>query len=313
LGDVSVATLDQPHSEERPLPHDERERVPGFDTVLSSARMGAAGYLIVNPRSGDDEVSLDELLEEAAQRRIACHVLAEGEDIAALAREAKADAIGIAGGDGSLGVVAAVAIERGLPFVCVPFGTRNHFARDLGLDRDDPVAALEAFAGVERLVDVGSIDGRLFLNNVSLGLYAELVRHRERHRRRGEGLAAASALAAALRRRHPLDVVVNDRRVRARVILIANNAYGIEGFTIGGRESLTDGMLYLYTTEALLPRRWDERAGAAFEVSCERERQVLVAIDGEPMVLPTPLRLTILARGLRMLVPPGSVQPEPRG
>ena len=79
----------------------------------------------------------------------------------------------MAGGDGSLAAVAEVAIEQDVPFVCIPFGTRNHFARDLGLDRDDPLAALAAFdGGVERRVDVGRVGDRLFLNNVSLGLYA---------------------------------------------------------------------------------------------------------------------------------------------
>ena len=93
--------------------------------------------------------------------------------------------------------VAAVAVERGAPFVCVPFGTRNHFARDLGLDRGDPVAALDAFAGEERRIDMGRAGERRFLNNVSLGLYASLVHRRERHRRRGQVLAGARRSGAA--------------------------------------------------------------------------------------------------------------------
>src|SRR5204862_350910 len=113
------------------------------------------------------------------------HVLRKGEDPAAVARKAEADALGMAGGDGSLAAVAGVAMERGLPFVCVPFGTRNHFARDVGLDRDDPLAALAGFDDrVERAIDVGRANERLFLNNVSLGVYARLVHRREHHRRR---------------------------------------------------------------------------------------------------------------------------------
>ena len=107
----------------------------------------------------------------------------------------------MAGGDGSLALVAKAAFERDLPFVCVPFGTRNHFARDLGLDRDDPIAALAAFGGEERRIDLAWVNDRPFLNNVSLGMYARLVHHRERHRRRREALARLRAIAIALRRR----------------------------------------------------------------------------------------------------------------
>ena len=86
----------------------------------------------------------------------------------------------MAGGDGSLAAVAAVAVERDLPFVVVPFGTRNHFARDVGLDRDDPLAALARLRdGRERRIDIGRVNGRAFLNNVSLGHYARLVHRRE--------------------------------------------------------------------------------------------------------------------------------------
>src|SRR5690349_5007460 len=133
------------------------------------------GFLIVNPSSGNGGAT--ELLAAAKDRGITTHVLRTGEDLIELARNADADAIGMAGGDGSLAPVASVALERGLPFVCIPFGTRNHFARDLGLDRDDPAAALAAFDGIERRIDVGRANGRVFLNNVSIGAYAVLVHH----------------------------------------------------------------------------------------------------------------------------------------
>ena len=104
-----------------------------------------------------------------------------------------------------------VALELDAAFVCMPFGTRNHFARDLGLDRDDPLAALAAFDDVagERRIDVGSLGDRLFLNNVSLGAYAGLVHRRERHRRRGEALARAEGAPRRARHRHRLHVRVN--------------------------------------------------------------------------------------------------------
>ena len=148
-------------------------------------------FLIVNPRSGENGTG-EELLRAAAGREIECHVLRRGDDAAELARRADADVLGVAGGDGSLAAVAAVAIERDLPFVCVPAGRRNHFARDAGLDRRDPVAALAAFRGVERRIDIGRVNGRVFLNNVSLGLYADLVQRREQHRGRGASRASAT-------------------------------------------------------------------------------------------------------------------------
>jgi diacylglycerol kinase family enzyme len=93
------------------------------------------GLLIVNPRSGNGAPSEAELEHEAARRGLDVHVLSPGDDAQVVAREARGP-IGVAGGDGSLGLVAEVALERDLPFVCIPFGTRNHFARDIGLDRN---------------------------------------------------------------------------------------------------------------------------------------------------------------------------------
>src|SRR5438477_65172 len=122
-----------------------------------------------------------------------------GETPGDAAAEAPEGPIGIAGGDGSLGPVAAVAIERDVPFVCIPVGRRNHFARDAGLPRDDLPAALAAFTGEECRIDVGRAGDRVFLNNVSLGVYAHLVHRRDRARRRREALAAARALALAVR------------------------------------------------------------------------------------------------------------------
>src|SRR4051794_33592692 len=143
------------------------------------------GLLLVNPNAGSSRPTAAELAEEAAAHGVQVHVLAPDDDPAEIARGADADALGAAGGDGTLGCIADVAIERDLPFVCVPFGTRTPFARDVGLDRADPLAAVRAFGGVERRVDVGRVNGRIFLNNVSLGVYARLVHRRERHRRRG--------------------------------------------------------------------------------------------------------------------------------
>ena len=264
----------------------------------------AAGFLLVNPRSGDDSLDAEELRAEAERRRVAVHVLGEGDDLVELARAADAPALGMAGGDGSLGPVAAVAIERGLPFVCVPFGTRNHFARDAGLDRDDPVAALEAFVeGDERRIDVGRVGERLFLNNVSLGLYARLVHRREEHRRRRAALARLRALALTVRDRGRMQqFVVDGRPVRAKVLLVANNPYTFDLLSLGERETLDDGRLHLYVPHGFRRVTWDERSCPELEVDAPQHR-VEAAVDGEPTVLETPLRFRIEPRALRLLVP----------
>ena len=261
-----------------------------------------AGFLIVNPRAGEDRPTADELAAEAERRGVNVHVLREGEDAVELARGADATALGIAGGDGSLAPIAEVAIERHLPFVCIPFGTRNHFARDLGLDRDDPVGALAAFDGDERPVDVGRMDGRVFLNNVSVGLYAQLVHRREGHRRRRDALAGVRALWLVLRRRHRLRVTVDGEELAARILLVASNDYELSLFSLGERPSLTDGLLHLYTASGWLPREWKDRSSPAFTLDAAESR-LPGARDGEPVVLEPPVRFEIGPRALRVLVP----------
>ncbi len=268
------------------------------------ARAVLGGFLLINPRSGRGCASAEELAAAAEKRGIAAHVLGEGEDAAAIAVEAAGDAeaVGMAGGDGSLAAIAEVAIERDLPFVCVPVGTRNHFARDLGLDRRDPVASLEAFGGEERPVDVGRAGERLFLNNVSIGAYASLVHGREAHRRRRESLASARALLRTLRHPHRLRLRVDGEILAARVVLVANNAYELKLFELGARNDLTEGRLHLYSAAGLLPTDWDERVGERFELG--RAGTLRAAIDGEPLDLETPIVCRVEPAALRVLVPP---------
>jgi diacylglycerol kinase family enzyme len=235
------------------------------------------GWLLVNPRSGGDS-GVEELLAAAAAQGLETHVLQEGDDAEALAREAQAGVLGVAGGDGSLAPVANAAIARGLPFVCVPFGTRNHFARDLGLDRDDPIGALAGFEGTERRVDVGRANERLFLNNVSIGAYAVLVH------------AGWRRVLDALRLRQRL--TVDGEPLRTRVLLVGNNAYTLTG----SRERLDEGLLHLYTPAGEL------RAAARVAVGAKRKR-LRAAIDGEGVVLSTPIEFTIEPAALRVLLP----------
>ena len=135
--------------------------------------------LFYNPKSGGGKAERFHVAREARARGVEPVELHFGGDLVALVDEAidnGADAVGVAGGDGTQAIVAAIAAERGVPYICVPAGTRNHFALDLGVDRDDVVGALDAFTkGGERVVDLAEVNGRVFVNNVSLGVYAEAV------------------------------------------------------------------------------------------------------------------------------------------
>jgi diacylglycerol kinase family enzyme len=262
------------------------------------------GLLLVNPRSGRGGPSVEELERAASRLEVAVRVLAPGDDLVALAREAETEALGIAGGDGSLGAVAGVAIERGLPFVCVPYGTRNHFARDVGLDDSEPLRALAAFRdGCERRIDVGRVGERVFLNNVSLGIYARLVHRREHHRRRDAAFARLRALALSLaEHRRTERFVVEGAEVRASVLLVANNDYRLDVFSLGARERLDDGALHVYAARGLRRLRWTETR--AEEVTIDTRRSpARAAVDGEPVLVASPLRLRIEPQALRLLLP----------
>jgi diacylglycerol kinase family enzyme len=259
------------------------------------------------------------------------HVLAKGDDAAALAREAAksgAEALGMAGGDGSLAPVAAVALERDVPFVCIPAGTRNHFARDLDVDVDDALGALAAFDGEQRRVDVGRVSGRLFLNNVSLGLYASFVHDPER-KTRNRLVASLRLVPAALgRSRDPLDVSFEvdgkSEHHAALVALVANNHYELSTLAeLGDRPRLDEGLLHAYVLEAVARRTLlglflkavtgsaadaealDEWAAPHLTVDFPH-RRIHAAVDGEPAILAAPLEFELEPRALRVLVPPAA-------
>jgi diacylglycerol kinase family enzyme len=255
------------------------------------------------------------------------HVLGSGDDAADLATHAAdrgATTLGMAGGDGSLGAIAAVAHERDLPFVCIPFGTRNHFARDAGIDRD-PIGALRAFFGEERRIDIGAVGDRFFLNNVSLGLYASFVNDPSRQTRNRLLALLRMAPAALGRSRKPLELsfeIEGRRETRsALIVLVANNGYELESLAeLGERQSLDSGLLRAYVVEAGSRRALVallghaaigratraeslvERSATAFRIVASRPR-VHAAIDGEPVMLDSPLEFEIRPRGLRLLLP----------
>ena len=257
----------------------------------------------MNPRSGADDPSVDDLVDAATAIGVSVHVMRDGEDLGELARAADVDVLGMAGGDGSLGCVAQVAIERNVPFVCIPWGTRNHFAIDAGLAADDPLAALAAFGGDEQRVDVGRVGDRVFLNNVSLGVYGRLVHRREQGRRRDEALARLRALGTSLwrDRRWTRRFRIDGRTVHASVVLVSNNEYRDELTSLGERKRLDGGVLGLYAARGFRRLHWTERTEAKFRI--ETSRPLHAAIDGEPVVLTPPLELRSDAGALRLLLP----------
>ena len=145
---------------------------------------------------------------------------------------------------------------------------------------------------------------RLFLNNVSLGVYAQLVHRREHHRRRSNAFARLRALGIVAAHRQPLEITVDGAPVEARVILVANNAYTLEMLSIGERERLDEGCLHLYAPTGMLRAGWKEHSGAQFTIDA-RHGRLRAAVDGEPEELETPIEFRVEPQTLRVLVPRG--------
>ena len=217
-----------------------------------------------------------------------------------------ADALGVAGGDGSLAVVAAAALAHGLPFVCVPAGTRNHFALDLGVDRRDLIGSLDAFTdGVERRIDVAEVNGRLFLNNVSLGIYGDAVRQPTYRDAKARTLLETAAHVLGPSAAVDDLQLVDDRGRPHRnpaVVLVSNNPYALDPpRPPGTRPTLESGQLGILVVGPRHDRARRGR-GAPRASRSPAPAPVHAGVDGEAVDLTPPLRFGIRPVALRVRI-----------
>jgi diacylglycerol kinase family enzyme len=266
--------------------------------------------LFVNQRSGDGAARRAGVVERARDRGIEVVVLDPGQTLVTLVDQAVAggaDALGMAGGDGSLAVVAAAAAAHGLPFICVPAGTRNHFALDLGVDRHDVAGALNAFSdGFERRIDLAEVNGRPFLNNVSLGIYGEAVRHSAYRDAKVRTLVeTAERVLGPSGEKPPLRLVDDAGREHAHlaVVLVSNNPYALDRPVPGTRPSLDSGSLGILVLDTPGDRHPPGRVWSAPDFEVSSPTPVHAGIDGEAVVLSAPLlRFTIRPAVLRVRI-----------
>jgi diacylglycerol kinase family enzyme len=297
--------------------------------VVSGSRVGPArhGVLLMNPRSGGGKVARFELERRARERGITPVVLQPGDDLRALAEEAaaQADVLGMAGGDGSQALVADVARQHDLPFVCVPAGTRNHFALDLGLDRENVADALDAYGeAAERRVELALLGDRVFVNNASLGVYATVVQSPQYRDAKVATVAdqlpellGPGAARFDLRYARPDGVP----QAPADIVLVSNGAYRLDRLSgFGTRERLDTGALGIVTVtvdrardlptlitaelSGQLARFRGYRTWEADEFVVGSDKALVeVGVDGEALRLPPPLRFRSLPAALRVRIP----------
>ena len=290
-------------------------------------------FVVMNPRSGGGKVTKFGL-KDKAEALGAEVALLEGPgmvDVAALARRAVADGadlLGVAGGDGTQALVAGIAAEHDLPFLVISAGTRNHFALDLGLDREDPASCLDALTdGVELRIDLGVIGGRTFVNNASFGAYAEVVRspaYRDDKRGttlqllpdllKGHGGSQLTARAGSVTIKAPQALLVSNNRYETTDIVGLGRRARLDTGTLGIAAVTVDS-----ARQAVRLIRGGNDHGltlltAAKVVVESGQPEIPVGIDGETVLMPTPVTCTIRPRVLKVRVPknrPGIRSPQP--
>jgi len=297
-----------------------------------SEAKGTSAYLILNPAAGSAPALTASLHRAARARGVGVRVLERGEGAGHAAREAAkngARSLAVAGGDGTVAAVAGVAVERDLPLVVVPTGTLNHFARDPGLDLARPLAALDAFAPshYERRVDVGRVNGRPFINNVSLGLYAEMLAdsgYRQDKLRVAQAKLQAAFSDPKLRRALRITPPGEAPLKSILAVVVSNNPYEFARWDrFGQRYRLDTGTLQVSVLDAgtldelerliagTLIGAIEFRPTLRHRTSENLETGILgevvrAGVDGEPIALDAPLRFSVEPGALRVPVPEGS-------
>ncbi|MEN8041906.1 MAG: diacylglycerol kinase family protein [Actinomycetota bacterium] len=306
--------------------------VPKTPTASGTGRELSHPVLLCNPWSGGGKVEQFGLVEMAEDLGVEVVMLDHGLDLEDLTRDAVArgaDCLGMAGGDGSQALVASVAAEHDLPYVCIPAGTRNHFALDLGLDRTDPRSAMYAYRdAVERRVDFATVNDRLFVNNVSLGVYATIVQSDDYRDAKVD--VTRSMLTDLLgRQSEPFDLeytAPDGTEVSgAFLIMVSNNPYVLgTSVDVSQRRRMDGGALGVFAVSTStgsqaarlvmlsalglrnISKHWYEFTTDEFEVRSQ-SGLALMGVDGEALEETTPLRFRIHAQGLRLFVPEGNL------
>jgi hypothetical protein len=287
---------------------------------LPVAPRPAHPVVVWNAKSGGGKAVTHHLADEARARGIEPLELTPGVDLLAMVRQAVdegADALAAAGGDGTQALVATVAAEKNLPFACIPAGTRNHFALDLGVDRDDVVGALDALVeGRERVVDLAEINGRVFVNNCSLGIYAAAVQRKGYRDAKIRTIldTVPDVIGPSAPQEGGWEWTGPDGTVHssAAVILVSNNEYRLGNLIGSGtRPRLDEGRLGVAVLRSPEDRsssegpegRWLRWTADEFEI--RSSTTVPIGIDGEAMTLEPPLRFVSRPGALRVLIAPG--------
>jgi diacylglycerol kinase family enzyme len=304
------------------------------DTPGTPVPPATNGVLFMNLKSGGGKAERFHLVDECRARGIEPVVLESGQDWVTIIRQTapKHDVVGMAGGDGSQALVGSIAAELGLPMVVVPAGTRNHLALDLGLDRDDVVGALDAYGdAVERPMDLADVNGSVFVNNVSLGLYAAIVRSPEYRDAKADTTLATlpTVLGPGT---EPFDLrfdAPDGHHDGAHLIQVSNNPYGDTLTGFGSRPRLDTKLLGVVSLvipgdrgiakflAALATGRPDRYEGLtswstpAFEVSSGSP--IEIGLDGETQVMESPLRFSIRADPVRVRLPRSAIGYSPAG
>lgn len=291
-------------------------------------------YLIINPKSGNGRAIKANIDKLANKQNIKVIITKKGKDISSYANEAVkagADVIGISGGDGSIGAVAKVAIDHNLPIVVLPGGTRCHFAKDLGLEPKLITQSLDGFYGQERLVDVGDINGRIFLNNASFGIYADIINHSDyRENKIKVSREVLQSIIAGDKDLYDLKIKHKEININEAVqILVGVNKYETFNlFNLGHRQELDSGELQI-TAITKLNRKIMKKLLSVFSnnhqilnqkssgiyqwsdnevIINSKVDKINVGVDGESETYKTPVKINVRSKALRIFVPNDAIE-----